>query len=410
MESAPDINALDGPRSIAYHTALRDASRPYPEDPTVNFEIQQETLQKALDLVSGVVPGKTTLPILTCVLIEADEEGLKFSATNLDISLVTQVREVEIAEEGRAAVPSNKLVSFVRSLAPGSVQVTVDGGKCTLRAGKASFEESCMNAEEYPSLPAVASGDGLEVPGEVLSAMIAETSYSVSRDETRPALMGILWEVRSDGLTMVATDAHRLARSHRAIEWSYDGERNLIVDTGGLRHLPRITGQGDQDATTEVFLGENQLSFRSGDTLLHIRLLEGPFPEYNAVIPKNNDKLVVVDREALAQAIRRVSITADRITSQIKLGVESGRLELSARGSDGSRAEDEVPVSYDGDALEVGFNFGYLLDILKNVRADSVQISLRDPQSAALVAPLGEDGEADPGLLCLLMPLRLAGD
>jgi DNA polymerase-3 subunit beta len=375
----------------------------------VNFEIQQETLQKALDLVAGVVPGKTTLPILTCVLVEADADGLQLSSTNLDISVVTRIDEVEIAKKGKAAVPSGKLVSFVRSLAPGSVQVKIEGGKCSLQAGKASFEESCMNAEEYPKLPDVAAGEGLTVPGDVLAEMIAETSYSVSRDETRPALMGILWEVREDGLTMVATDAHRLARSHRAIEWSFSGERDLIVDTGGLRHLPRITDSA-RDGETEVYLGENQLSFRSGPTLLHIRLLEGPFPEYGAVIPKNNDKLVVVDRDALAQAIRRVSITADRITSQIRLGLENGRLELSARGSDGSRAEDEVAVSYEGEALEVGFNFSYLLDILKNVRSDSVQLSLRDPQSAALVAPLGEDGEPDPGLLCLLMPLRLAGD
>jgi len=292
----------------------------------VNFEIQQETLQKSLDLVAGVVPGKTTLPILTCVLVEADDDGLRLSATNLDISVVTRVSEVEVAKQGKAAVPSGKLVSFVRSLAPGAVQVKVEGGKCTLRAGKASFEEACMNAEEYPKLPEVAAGEGLTVPGKVLAEMIAETSYSVSRDETRPALMGILWEVRKDGLIMVATDAHRLARSFRAIDWSQDDERDLIVDTGGLRHLPRITGGADTEET-EVYLGENQLSFRAGPTLLHTRLLEGPFPEYSAVIPKNNDKLVVIDRDLLAQAIRRVSITADRITSQIRLGLESGRLE-----------------------------------------------------------------------------------
>jgi len=267
-----------------------------------------------------------------------------------------------------------------------------------------------MNAEEYPSLPATTAGEGLEVAGNVLTDMIAETSYSVSRDETRPALMGILWEVRPDGLTMVATDAHRLARSHRSLDWSFSEERNMIVDTGGLRHLPRMVSQAGDEGKVEVFLGENQLSFRAGETLLHTRLLEGPFPDYNAVIPKGNDKNVTVERDALAQAIRRVSITADRITSQIRLGLEPKRLELSARGSDGSRAEDEVAVSYDEDAMEIGFNFSYLLDILKNVKADNIQLSLRDPQSAALIGPVGEDGEVDPRLLCLLMPLRLAGD
>ena len=144
--------------------------------------------------------------------------------------------------------------------------------------------------------------------------------------------------------------------------------------------------------------------------MLHTRLLEGPFPEYSAVLPKNNDKLVVVDRELLAQAVRRVSITADRITSQIKLGVESGRLELQAKGTDGSRAEDEIEVAYEGDALEIGFNFSYLQDILKNVRADQVQISMRDHQSAAVIEPVDEEGQRQGELLCLLMPLRLATD
>jgi DNA polymerase-3 subunit beta len=240
--------------------------------------------------------------------------------------------------------------------------------------------------------------------------MIGETSYSVSRDETRPALMGILWEVTPDGLTMVATDAHRLARSRRKLDWSASEDRTMIVDTGGLRHLPRIAAQSDDETPVEVYLGENQLSFRVGQTVLHTRLLEGPFPDYTAVLPKGNDKLVTIDREALAQAIRRVSITADRITSQIKLGLESGRLELSATGSDGSRAEDEVPVGYDGDALVIGFNYTYLLDVLKYMKADSVRLSLRDPQSAALLAPVTDDGEEDENLLCLLMPLRIAGD
>jgi DNA polymerase-3 subunit beta len=158
-----------------------------------------------------------------------------------------------------------------------------------------------------------------------------------------------------------------------------------------------------------VFVGDNQLSFRAGSTILHTRLLEGPFPDYNAVIPKDNDKDVTVDKSELSQAIRRVSITADRITSQIRLGIEKGRMELTARGTEGSQSEDEVPVSYEGEALEIGFNYNYLQDILKNLRAETVTLSVRDPQSAALIRPVTEDGE-DAGVLCLLMPLRLAGD
>ena len=324
--------------------------------------------------------------------------------------MVTSTEAVDISVEGRAAVLAEKLVSFVRSLAPGVVKMEIESGTLKIRSGKASFVASCMNPEEYPALPELSKSEGLAVPGGVIATMIAETSYSVSRDETRPALMGILWEVTPDGLTMVATDAHRLARSRRTMDWNAPDERSLIVDTAGLKHLSRINAQTDEDIPVEVYLGENQLSFRAGRTVLHTRLLEGPFPDYNAVLPQGNDKLVTVDREALIQAIRRVSITADRITSQIRLGLESGRLELSAKGSDGSQAEDEVAVSYDGEAMEIGFNFTYLLDVLKNMKSGSVCLSLRDSQNAALVSPTTEDGGEDDSLLCLLMPLRLAND
>ena len=372
----------------------------------MKLQIQQEDLQQALSVVANVVPAKTTMPILTCILMEAEEGRLRMSATNLDISVLTSTEKVQVKKPGRVAVPAAKFVTFVRSLAPGEVSIEEKGGKITVLAGKASLQEPSMNAEEFPSLPELAKGKGLEVPARDLVDMVRETSYSVSRDETRPALMGILWEVRADGLAMVATDAHRLARSRRVWEWDAPKDRDLIVDTQGLNQLSRLCEGLEK---LRLHFAENQLSFEAGDTVLHSRLLEGPFPDYHAVIPQNNDKQVVIDRDTLAQAIRRVSITADRITSQIRIGVESGRMELSATGTDGSRAEDELAVSYEGDAMEIGFNFSYLQDILKNVGADSIRMSLRDSQSAAVIEPEGAE-EEDGGLLCLLMPLRLTGD
>ncbi len=379
----------------------------------MKFEIQQEDLQKALDVIANVVPAKTTLPILTCVLMEVADNRLTLSATNLDISITTNTDKVEIKDAGKVAIPAVKFVPFVRSLRSGTVKIAQKGEQITLVSGKSRLTENTMNVEEYPKLKVLEEKDGLEMEAAVLIDMINETSYSVSRDETRPALMGILWEVRPDSLTLVATDAHRLARSARQLEWTVPGDRDMIVDTAGLRHLPRIAAahKDDEDASGNmtVFMGENQLSFRAGATVLHTRLLEGPFPDYNAVIPKNNDKDVTIDKADFIQAIRRVAITADRITSQIKLGVETGRMELAARGTDGSQAEDEIPVSYEGDALEIGFNYNYLQDILKNINSDSVVLSLQDSQSAALIKPVDEDG-AEIGVLCLLMPLRLAGD
>ena len=379
----------------------------------MKFEIQQEDLQKALDVIANVVPTKTTLPILTCVLMEAVDGRLTLSATNLDISITTGTDKVTIKDEGKVAIPAVKFVPFVRTLRPGSVVISQKGKQVQLVSGKARMTENTMNVEEYPALKTLEEKNGLDIEAALLIDMINETSYSVSRDETRPALMGILWEIRTDSLTLVATDAHRLARSTRQMEWTVPGDREMIVDTAGLRQLPRIvSGLGLDEAASgnvTMYMGENQLSFRAGPTVLHTRLLEGPFPDYNAVIPKDNDKDITLDKADFHQTIRRVSITADRITSQIKLGIENGRMELSSRGTEGSQSEDEIPVSYEGEALEIGFNFGYLQDILKNIKSDSIVLSLKDSQSAALIKPVTEEGE-EIGVLCLLMPLRLAGD
>lgn len=369
----------------------------------MKFTIQQAELNKALQLVANVVPGKTTLPVLTCILMEAEGETLTLSATNLDISVVTRVHGLKVGQAGKAAVPAAKLVSFVRSLAQGEVTVAEKGGKVQVGAGKASFSESSMNADEFPALPALASGKGLEVLSKDLVRMVKATSYAVSRDETRPALMGILWEVKPTGLSMVATDAHRLAKIDAKLDWGVTELRSLIADTQGLLQYVRLA---EEEEATTVHLGANQLSFVIGDTTLHTRILEGPFPDYTAVIPKGNDLQITIDREAFMGAVRRVSITADRITSQIRLGLEAGRMELSATGTDGSRAEDELPVGFDGGAMEIGFNYGYLLDVLKNLGTDEVTMHCKDAQSAALLTPV--DGEDD--VLCLLMPLRLTSD
>ncbi len=379
----------------------------------MKFEIQQEELQKALDTIANVVPSKTTLPILTCVLMDATEGQLKLSATNLDISITTTTSEVDIKDEGKIAIPADKFISFVRTLRSGVVKFTQKGEKINLSCGSARMTQVTMNVEEYPALKVLEETNGLDMEANLLTEMINETSYSVSRDETRPALMGINWEITPDSLTLVATDAHRLSRSHRSMEWTFNENRSMIVDTAGLRHLPRVVAnmKNDKDSSGNVtiFMGENQLSFRAGNTVLHARLLEGPFPDYNAVIPKDNDKNVTVDKSDLAQAIRRVSIMADRITSQIRVGVESGHMELTATGADGAKSEDQIQISYEGDAMEIGFNYSYLQDILKNIKADTVVLSLNDSQSAALIKPVTDEGN-ETGLLCLLMPLRLAGE
>lgn len=379
----------------------------------MKFEIQQEEFQKALDMVINVVPTKTPMPILTSVLMEVENGRLSLSATNLENSIVTGTDQLVVKKEGKVAVPAGKMVPFVRSLRPGKVTVSLKGQNIEIIGGKTRLTEKTMKAEEYPALKPLVEKNGFDVDGQVLVDMINDTNYAVSRDETRPALMGILWEIRPDALNLVATDAHRLALSSRKMDWNVPSEKDLIVRTSGLRHLPRIVAamedndEGKRPVT--VFMTNNQLSFKTQNTVLHVQILEGPFPDYHAVIPSDNDKDLTVDKNLFIQAIRRVAITADRMSNQIRLGIEAGHMELSARGTDGSQSEDEIEVAYEGEAMEIGFNYTYLQDILKNIRTESVILSLRDSQNAALIKPVTEAGD-ETGVLCLLMPLRLAGD
>ncbi|MBK6734163.1 MAG: DNA polymerase III subunit beta [bacterium] len=229
----------------------------------MKFEIQQEDLQKALDVIANVVPSKTTLPILSCVLLEATKESLTLSATNLDISITTTTTKATVKDPGRIAIPAVKFVPFVRSLRPGAVTISQKGEQITLTSGKSRLTENTMNVADYPALKKPEEKSGLAMNADTLINMINETAYAVSRDETRPALMGILWEVRPTTLTMVATDAHRLARSLRPMEWKFTGEKNLIVDTNGLRQIARIAAAArDEDAANtdiNIFIGGSQL-------------------------------------------------------------------------------------------------------------------------------------------------------
>ncbi len=371
----------------------------------MKFKIQQSELGKALTNVASIVPAKTTMPILTCVLVNVTENTITFSATNLDLSVTTSTTKATIITPGKVAIPAQKFISFVKSLSSGEIIVEVKNNNLFVKCDKANLTESIMNADEFPTLPETGENKGHKIDATLLSKMIKSTAYAVSRDETRPALMGILWEIKPTSLAMIATDAHRLSKIEADFDWGVTDIKNIITDTAGLLHFVRLS-EGQNEGT--VFFNDKQLSFKTGNTILHTRMHDGPFPDYTAVIPQGNNMKVIADREQFMGGVRRVSITADRITSQIRIGLDSGKLEMSATGTDGSRAEDEMAVSFDGEAMEIGFNYSYLLDVLKNIDAKEIVISVKDSQSAALLAPITEDEKTN--LLCLLMPLRLSSD
>jgi DNA polymerase-3 subunit beta len=372
----------------------------------VKIQVPQSDLAAALSAVANVVSSKTTLPILSTILFDASKSGLTLAATDLDVSVVTTLRECQIEKPGKVAIPATKFVAFVRTLSPDPVSVQSTGDRVKVHSGKARLEEPCMSHEEFPTLPKVQDQSSFEMGSEALTGMIRQTIYATSRDETRPALQGILWELGPESFTMVATDGHRLSKVTRREKLGLKGSQKIIASSAGLQQVLRLA---EDVETVRIYLGEHQLSFELGDTLIHTRLVEGVFPNYEQVIPKHNESRLVCDRVALADRIRRVKISADRVTNQVRFEIDGKILGLSASGTEGSRAEDELPVEYAGKPLVIGFNHNYVEDVLKHMETEHLTIALDRPDAAAIFVP-GDSPEIDvidQDDLCLLMPLRL---
>lgn len=372
----------------------------------MKIQLQQADLSRALNAVANVVSTKTTLPILSTILFDVQKDGMTLAATDLDVSVVTRIREVQADKPGKAAIPAAKFVPFVRTLSPDPLTMEMVAQKVKLRSGKARLEEPSMAVEEFPNLPKIDDKMHFSLPGNVLVDMIRSSLYVISRDETRPALQGVLWELGPNGISMVATDGHRLARIRRKVNLGIKEARQLIASSAGLTQVLRLA---DGVETVQIYVGEHQLSFEMGDTTVHTKLVEGIFPNYEQVIPKSNQQRVVCDRATLAKRVKRVKISADRVTNQIRFELEANRMTLSAAGTEGSQAEDEIEVEFKGDPVVIGFNHNYVEDVLRHLPGENVTIALDRPDSATIFVP-GDSPDInvlESDDLCLLMPLRL---
>jgi DNA polymerase-3 subunit beta len=371
---------------------------------SMKFRMPQSTLAIAVERVLNVVPQKTTMPALGHLLVEAQEGRVRLTATDLDLTISTSVA-AEVEQEGAVALPARRFSEIVRELDPqGDAALDVHRGNAVITAGRANFRILGIGAEDFPKVPVLSFKKGLAVPAAQLRKAIQKTVYCVSRDETRRALTGVLWEVAKDSMAMVGTDGHRLARISLPAVLDVEKRTECIVPTKALNQLLRLIGEATEEGA-QVKLADDHVVFRCGDTTLFSRLIEGPFPRYQDVIPRENDKKVVVRRGALVDALRRVSLLSDTLTHQVRVTLRRDSLVLSARTQDVGEAQEEVEARYGSDEMVLGYNAQYLADVLRNIETDDVLLSLSTPLNAGLVEPL-EQG-AEENYLCLIMPLRL---
>ena len=367
----------------------------------------QESLFSAIQTISTVVPARATLPILSNVLLTAAEERLVLSATDLDISILTRV-PVEVHEPGGITVPARKLLQIVRELPNKQVTLETEGERISIRSDRGHYVLTGIPADQFPNLQTEVEGTSIEAEADLLRKMIEKTIFAASGDETRPVLNGVLWRIEdhegAGRMTMVATDGHRLARIIVRLSEPVGKHAEAILPPKVLHQLVRLVSGGA--ALQKAIIGENFVVFDLGTTVLFSRVIEGPYPDFDQVIPQENEKKLVVAYDVLVPGIRRVSILADSDTHQVRLNLGENTMKLSSASHDiGAEAEEELPVNYHAGELEIAYDASYLMDILKNMASEEVVFELDTPISAGVVRPVQQQEGQD--YLCLIMPLRI---
>ncbi len=367
----------------------------------MKFSISKGSLQELLQIVVSAVPAKSTLPILSNVLIEADKEGLTLVATDLDISIRTR-GEAEVTETGSITIPAKRVGEIVRELPDADVKVAVKDAKVKLSCGNGSFTIVGLDPEDFPQLPQVDAEKMVVLPTETLEKAVKRTTYAVSNDETRQMLTGALLQFKGGELRMVGTDGHRLAKA--AFKGDFKGldGRDLIIPPKALNQVVRLAS-GQESVNLAV--SKNFAVFEMGPTTVYSRLIDGNFPNYEQVIPKENPKQFLVPRDEFIATLRRVAVLSDSVTRQIKLALKPERVELSVSTADVGEGQESLAVEYAGDPLSVGYNAAYLLEALRTMDSEKVSVQLNTPTSPGIFVPDGQGKEED--LLCLVMPLRL---
>ncbi|HEX6640743.1 MAG TPA: DNA polymerase III subunit beta, partial [Thermoanaerobaculia bacterium] len=303
----------------------------------MKFTITRENLHSGLAAVAATIPTRTTLPVLSNLMLEAEGDGVRVSGTDLDIAVSLKV-PAEVEEAGALTVPARKLQELARELPEQPARVSTKGDRLELTCGRASFKLNGMPRDEFPTFPAVDFTQSWKVKGQVLHDLIRQTSFAVSTEESRPILNGVLWQLADHEMRMVATNGHRLALMKVPAEGSGGQQSDLIVPPKALNQVEKLFKTDDE---IEVARSENHLGFRHEGTQVFTRLIEGPYPNYEQVIPKDNDKTAIADKGAFAQALRRMAVVASEQTHRVRLSFAPGTLRLSVETPDLGEAREE---------------------------------------------------------------------
>ena len=366
----------------------------------MQFSIQREALLKPLQQVVGVVERRQTLPVLANVLVKVAAARLAVSATDLEVEMVASV-DVEKSEEGEITIPARKLFDIVRALPDGAhIEVKLKGDRVGLQAGRSRFTLTTLPASEFPTIDGIELVEKVSLPEEVLHDLMEHTAFAMANQDVRYYLNGMLLDLQEHTLRCVATDGHRLAMKETQLQTTVSTRRQIIIPRKGVNELVGLLDSGS--GTVELEFGRNHLRVHRDDVTFTTKLIDGRFPDYEAVIPLSADKTAVLERDVLRGALQRAGILSNEKYRGVRLELSPGKLRIIAHNPEQEEAVEEVEADTQVAELAVGFNVGYLLDALGALHGDKARLSLRDAQSSCLVQEADSEQARH-----VIMPLRL---
>lgn len=366
----------------------------------MKFTVQREILLKPLQSVTGVVEKRQTLPILSNVLLEVSNQSLFMIGTDLEVEMKSHL-SVTDAEDGAITLPARKFSDICRALPEGaSITVSFEDNKAILKSGRSRFVLSTLPAAEFPSIDTDNDILSFNIAQKVLKKGIDRTHFAMAQQDVRYYLNGLLFEISPDLLTLVATDGHRLAHFETKQDINVSENHSVIVPRKGVVELMRLLD--DNDESIKIDLGNNYIRITTESLGFTSKLIDGRFPDYNNVLPKNADKLVTSERTVLKQSLSRAAILSNEKYRGIRLEFSPSTLRLFAHNPEQEEAEEEIAVDYSGPELEIGFNASYLLDAISAGDSEHVRISLSDSNSCCLIQGVGDEDSK-----YVVMPMRL---
>jgi DNA polymerase-3 subunit beta len=370
----------------------------------MEFSVTKSALLNELNTTQGVVERKTTIPILSNILVEARGSRLTITATDLELSIRTSC-EVKLKKEGAGTIPAKKLLELVRLLPEGEIKFRLlENHWVEIISDKKKYKLVGMARENFPALPAMPH-PLVKLPAAALQSLIAKTKFAISMEESRYTLNGGLLILKPDTIAMVATDGHRLALAETSQKLSgLNGEVKVLIPKKAMDEVEKLSSTAGSDAQLDFAKDESHLFFQAGHRLLISRILTGQFPNYEAVLPRENNKTVVIERAELCDAVRRVSQLADQRSHAVKLAVSNEGIEISASSPEYGEAKENIEKEYAGDPIAIGFNSSYMLDFLGAAADGPISIELKDEQSAGQMRPLADESYR---YRYIIMPMRI---